>query len=292
MRWPAFQTEHSSGRAEPPARPRTCLNADVAAGRDARPYRTVKGLFLEPTVRRLPCIRLLWTIAILSAWNACTEASLTNRFPVKISEGREQVFAELVQAPEELLAELVAGLAGTQTAERVAAEYALDGWTTYTLRPGADETERPELALALASAVAGTTTAVSDLDEGARRDHRIRNIGLVFQEFELLEYLSVEGQYAASISNQWSTSSRCPSARHRRGVAGAFRWASSEQTRSPTSTRLSHGRATAGRRLPGAGHRVRNSSWRTSRPATSIRPTRAGFSISCSTMPGALTRPC
>ncbi len=34
-------------------------------------------------------------------------------------------------------------------------------------------------------------TEVSTLDEGPRRDFRIANIGLVFQEFELLEYLSV-----------------------------------------------------------------------------------------------------
>ena len=32
---------------------------------------------------------------------------------------------------------------------------------------------------------------VSDLADSARRDFRIRNIGLVFQEFELLEYLNV-----------------------------------------------------------------------------------------------------
>lgn len=32
---------------------------------------------------------------------------------------------------------------------------------------------------------------VTDLDDGARRDFRIRRIGMVFQEFELLEYLSV-----------------------------------------------------------------------------------------------------
>jgi len=32
---------------------------------------------------------------------------------------------------------------------------------------------------------------VSALPEGARRDFRIRHVGLVFQEFELLEYLSV-----------------------------------------------------------------------------------------------------
>jgi putative ABC transport system ATP-binding protein len=33
--------------------------------------------------------------------------------------------------------------------------------------------------------------AVTELDEGARRDFRIRRIGMVFQEFELLEYLTV-----------------------------------------------------------------------------------------------------
>ena len=32
---------------------------------------------------------------------------------------------------------------------------------------------------------------LTDLDEGARRDFRIRRIGMVFQEFELLEYLTV-----------------------------------------------------------------------------------------------------
>lgn len=32
---------------------------------------------------------------------------------------------------------------------------------------------------------------VGDLDDGARRDFRIRQIGLVFQEFELLDYLNV-----------------------------------------------------------------------------------------------------
>jgi ABC-type lipoprotein export system ATPase subunit len=32
---------------------------------------------------------------------------------------------------------------------------------------------------------------VTALGEGARRDHRIRHIGLVFQEFELLDYLTV-----------------------------------------------------------------------------------------------------
>jgi ABC-type lipoprotein export system ATPase subunit len=32
---------------------------------------------------------------------------------------------------------------------------------------------------------------VTSLSDGARRDFRIRNVGLIFQEFELLEYLSV-----------------------------------------------------------------------------------------------------
>lgn len=34
-------------------------------------------------------------------------------------------------------------------------------------------------------------TTVSSLSDGARRDFRLRTMGLVFQEFELLEYLSV-----------------------------------------------------------------------------------------------------
>lgn len=35
------------------------------------------------------------------------------------------------------------------------------------------------------------STEIGTLDDGARRDFRIRHIGLVFQEFELLEYLNV-----------------------------------------------------------------------------------------------------
>ena len=34
-------------------------------------------------------------------------------------------------------------------------------------------------------------TAVSDLNDAGRRDFRIRNIGFVFQDFELLDYLSI-----------------------------------------------------------------------------------------------------
>lgn len=34
-------------------------------------------------------------------------------------------------------------------------------------------------------------TTVSELDDASRRDFRIKNLGLVFQEFELLEYLNV-----------------------------------------------------------------------------------------------------
>jgi putative ABC transport system ATP-binding protein len=34
-------------------------------------------------------------------------------------------------------------------------------------------------------------TAVSDLNDAGRRDFRIRNVGFVFQDFELLDYLSI-----------------------------------------------------------------------------------------------------
>jgi ABC-type lipoprotein export system ATPase subunit len=37
----------------------------------------------------------------------------------------------------------------------------------------------------------GIETAVSDLNDAGRRDFRIRNIGFVFQDFELLDYLSI-----------------------------------------------------------------------------------------------------
>ncbi len=48
--------------------------------------------------------------------------------------------------------------------------------------------ERPQ-----AGSIRVGDTVVSALGEARRRDFRIRNIGLVFQEFELLDYLDVEG---------------------------------------------------------------------------------------------------
>ena len=47
------------------------------------------------------------------------------------------------------------------------------------------------IAVPLAGRVLTNNVEVTQLDDGARRDFRISNIGLVFQEFELLEYLSV-----------------------------------------------------------------------------------------------------
>ena len=45
--------------------------------------------------------------------------------------------------------------------------------------------------LAQAGEIRTAGTELASLDEPARRDFRLRTIGLVFQEFELLEYLSV-----------------------------------------------------------------------------------------------------
>jgi ABC-type lipoprotein export system ATPase subunit len=47
------------------------------------------------------------------------------------------------------------------------------------------------IAVPLAGRVVMNDVEVTQLGDGARRDFRISNIGLVFQEFELLEYLSV-----------------------------------------------------------------------------------------------------
>jgi putative ABC transport system ATP-binding protein len=47
------------------------------------------------------------------------------------------------------------------------------------------------IALPRAGRIATDGVALPDLDDAARREFRIRRIGLVFQEFELLEYLSV-----------------------------------------------------------------------------------------------------
>jgi len=47
------------------------------------------------------------------------------------------------------------------------------------------------ITMPLRGRIATSGTVVSGLDDAARRDFRVRRIGLVFQEFELLEYLSV-----------------------------------------------------------------------------------------------------
>jgi putative ABC transport system ATP-binding protein len=47
------------------------------------------------------------------------------------------------------------------------------------------------IAVPLAGSVEASGVEVSALPDGARRDFRIRHLGLIFQEFELLEYLSV-----------------------------------------------------------------------------------------------------
>ncbi len=47
------------------------------------------------------------------------------------------------------------------------------------------------IALPRAGRIATGDVELTSLDDGSRRNFRIRNIGLVFQEFELLEYLSV-----------------------------------------------------------------------------------------------------
>ncbi len=47
------------------------------------------------------------------------------------------------------------------------------------------------IAIPLAGTVEASGVEVSALPDGARRDFRIRHLGLIFQEFELLEYLSV-----------------------------------------------------------------------------------------------------
>jgi len=60
---------------------------------------------------------------------------------------------------------------------------------------GTGKTTLLNLVAGIISPAAGTITVndeeISRFDDASRRDFRIRNIGLVFQEFELLEYLTV-----------------------------------------------------------------------------------------------------
>jgi len=60
---------------------------------------------------------------------------------------------------------------------------------------GSGKTTLLHLVAGIATAESGSVrtdgTIVSELDDGARRAFRVRRLGLVFQEFELLDYLSV-----------------------------------------------------------------------------------------------------
>jgi ABC-type lipoprotein export system ATPase subunit len=79
---------------------------------------------------------------------------------------------------------------------------------------------------------------VTDLDDGARRDFRIRRIGMVFQEFELLEYLTVLDNILlpyrinGSLVLDRAVRDRAASIAERVGIANKL---------NRLSTRLSHG---------------------------------------------------
>jgi len=79
---------------------------------------------------------------------------------------------------------------------------------------------------------------VTHLDDGARRDFRIRRIGMVFQEFELLEYLSVLDNILlpyrinGSLKLDRTVRERAASIAERVGIADKL---------DRLSTRLSHG---------------------------------------------------
>ncbi len=79
---------------------------------------------------------------------------------------------------------------------RVAALDISDGETVAVIGPsGTGKTTLINLVAAYDVPHAGTVSiddrTVSSLGDAARREYRIRNVGLVFQEFELLSYLSV-----------------------------------------------------------------------------------------------------
>ena len=80
--------------------------------------------------------------------------------------------------------------------------------------------------------------AVTDLDDGDRRDFRIRRIGMVFQEFELLEYLTVLDNILlpyrinGSLKLDRSVRDRAASIAEQVGIADKL---------NRLSTRLSHG---------------------------------------------------
>jgi ABC-type lipoprotein export system ATPase subunit len=79
---------------------------------------------------------------------------------------------------------------------------------------------------------------VTSLDDGARRDFRIRRIGMVFQEFELLEYLTVLDNIL--LPYRVNGSLRIDRAVRERAVALAEQVGLGDKT-SRLSTRLSHG---------------------------------------------------
>jgi putative ABC transport system ATP-binding protein len=79
---------------------------------------------------------------------------------------------------------------------------------------------------------------VTELDDGARRDFRIRRIGMVFQEFELLEYLTVLDnillpyRISASLTLDREVRDRAASIAEKVGIADKL---------NRLSTKLSHG---------------------------------------------------
>jgi putative ABC transport system ATP-binding protein len=79
---------------------------------------------------------------------------------------------------------------------RVPALDVADGETVAVIGPsGCGKTTLLHLIAGIRRPQAGTVVtdgvSVTDLDDATRRDFRIRRIGMVFQEFELLEYLTV-----------------------------------------------------------------------------------------------------
>lgn len=165
-----------------PCRTRTGIQSDVAAGRDGQPYRPRYRQPGRSAVGRDPfspdcgyavtwgqprLARKLCGVVVLAVWASCTPASLTNQFPVKNAEDQRAAFADFMNAPQASVAALVESLVSTQAEERVAAEYALDGWTTYALRPHGDADELAALESGLAAAVPGATTGAAWQATGA-----------------------------------------------------------------------------------------------------------------------------
>lgn len=125
-------------------------------------------------------MRLLLCL-VVAGWGARASGETPHvwrdSFPVEHPADQASAYEGFNQAPNKSLAALVDALGSTQAGERVAAEYALDGWTTHALRPGTDSGELAALESALVAAVRTATTGSSWNAAGAFLIGQLGKIG-------------------------------------------------------------------------------------------------------------------